>query len=356
MNPRQLIAEFFGRLPRHAIRRPWTALMFAACVTLAAAPGLLRLQLRTDGHALVSPDAPEVRFDQSIRKQFGIEDEIVVLIRSAQTNGIFNPATLQLVRDLTVDFRKLPGINPSNIISLATEPSFRLRPGTINPQRLLEPSLTTPAELDRLREDLRRVEIYTGTLVSLDGKATAILIGTPAECDRTRLFEELKKLIGARQPVPEEIAVTGAPVAESLLGIHILEDLGVPQKLLGASTRSRAVGNKADRGWKMEDGGFRTFVARRIGLVPVTMLIMALVFLVTFRNPLAALVPLPGIGATLISVFGLMGWAGVPIYLTTAVMPVLLIATGVTNDIYLFTRYFNLLRENPGQAARRTAR
>ena len=30
-------------------------------------------------------------------------------------------------------------------------------------------------------------------------------------------------------------------------------------------------------------------------------------------------------------------------------MPVLLVATGVTNDIYLFTRYFNLLRENPGR-------
>jgi predicted RND superfamily exporter protein len=349
MNPRQLITGFLGRLSRHAIRRPWTALLVAACVTLLAAPGLLRLQLRTDGHALVSPNAPEVQCDQSIRKQFGIEDQIVVMIRAAHTNGIFNPVTLQLVRDLTADFRKLPGINSSNIVSLATEPSFRLRPGTINPQRLLEPPLKTQAELDQLREDLRRIGLYTGTLVSLDGQATAILIGTPAECDRTRLVEELKNLIAARQPVPEEIAVTGAPVAESLLGIHILEDLGVPQRLLGASTRARV----EQVAWTMPANlhELKLLVARRIGLVPVTILVMMVVFLVTFRNPLATLVPLPGIVATLISVFGLMGWAGVPIYLTTAVMPVLLIATGVTNDIYLFTRYFNLLRENPGKRA-----
>ena len=205
-----------------------------------------------------------------------------------------------------------------------------------------------------MRADLRRIELYTGTLVSLDGKATAILIGTPADGDRTQLYEEIKHIIYAKPPVPEEIAVTGAPVAESLLGIHILEDLGVPQKLLGASTRSPAEQTE----WKMPANfhELKLLVARRIGLVPVTILVMVLVFLVTFRNPLATLVPLPGIVATLVTVFGLMGWAGVPIYLTTAVMPVLLIATGVTNDIYLFTRYFNLLRENPGRAAWRNAR
>jgi len=57
------------------------------------------------------------------------------------------------------------------------------------------------------------------------------------------------------------------------------------------------------------------------------------------------LLPLPGVLATMVFVFGLMGWLGVPVYLTTVVMPVLLMATGVTNDIYLFNRYFTLLRQ-----------
>jgi predicted RND superfamily exporter protein len=326
MSPHNMLFGLFAKLSHHAIRRPGLALVIGALVTLAAAPGMLRLKLRTDGHALVSPDAPEVRYDQAIRDQFGIEDEIVVLIRSTNADGIFNPGTLQLVRDLTADFRKLPGINPSNVLSLATEPSFRMRPGTVNPQRLLEPALKTRAELDQLREDLRRIELYTGTLVSVDGKCTAILIGTPADCDRTRLYKQVQEMVAARQPVPDDIAVTGAPVAESLLGIHILEDLGVPQKLLGASTRLRA----EQAGWKPPASihQAKLLVARLIGLVPVAMLVMVLVFFVTFRNPLDTLVPLPGILASLVSVFGLMGWAGVPIYLTTAVMPVLLVATG----------------------------
>jgi predicted RND superfamily exporter protein len=88
-------------------------------------------------------------------------------------------------------------------------------------------------------------------------------------------------------------------------------------------------------------------VARHIGLVPLSALVMMLVLLLCFRNVLAALLPLPGVVATMLLVFGLMGWLGVPIYLTTAVMPVLLTVISVTNDVYLFSRYFNLLREQP---------
>ena len=69
-------------------------------MTLAAAPGVLRLKLRTDGHALVTPSAPEVVEDKAIRERFGLEDQVVVLIRAPQPGGVFNPHTLQLVRDI----------------------------------------------------------------------------------------------------------------------------------------------------------------------------------------------------------------------------------------------------------------
>jgi hypothetical protein len=306
----------------------------------------MRLKLRTDGHALVSEKAPEVIYDKSIRDQFGIKDEIVVLIRSDHPDGIFNPGTVRLIRDLTAEFARLPGVNASDIMSLATEPGFRFRPGTLVNQTLLEPPLKTKAELDQLREDLRGIQLYTGTLVSTDGKSTAILIGTPSEGDRAKLYQNILDTIAAKQPVPEDIMVTGAPVAEALLGIHLLEDLGVPRALLGAGAQSHTERTE----WKAPTPfqKFRLLIARRLGLVPAAALVMMLIFFVAFRNVLAALVPLPGVVATMLFVFGLMGWFGVPIYLTIAVMPVLLTAISVTNDIYLFNRYFTLLREKPG--------
>jgi uncharacterized protein len=340
------LLSLLGALAGFAIRFPKRTLLLALLLILAVAPGVTRLRLRTDGNALIAPAAPEVVFDRAVRGRFGIEDQLVVMIRSGHQDGIFNPATVNLVRELTAEFKKLPGLDPFSVTSLATEPTFHMRPGTLVNQRVLEPPLSTKAALDQLREDLRRIELYTGTLVSADGRATAILLGVPATADRPELYQRVMDVIAAHGPGADEIAVTGAPVAESLLGIHILEDLGVPKALLGVSTRASAAAD----GWKLPASLYeaRRFIAQKVGLVPVAALVMMLVLWVTFRNVPAALVPLPGVAATLLFVFGLMGWSGVPIYLTIAVMPVLLTAIGVTNDIYLFNRYFTLLRERPG--------
>lgn len=342
----KLVVGCFASLANHSIARPKRVLLLVSIVTLAMAPGISRLKLRTDGHALVSANAPEVLYDNQIRAKFGIEDNLVVLVRSQHPDGIFNPDTLQLVRELTAEFKKLPGINPANVMSLATEPSFRMRPGTLIHQDLLEPPLKTRAELDLLRDDLRRIELYNGTLVSADSAATVVLVGIPQAADRTAFYQKALDILAAKQPRSDEMVVTGAPVAESLLGIHILEDLGVPKAYLGTSTR--APSEKIHPFASFYD--FRRWVARGIGLVPVAALVMMLIFFFSFRNVLATLLPLPGIAATMLFVFGFMGWAGVPVYLTIAVMPVLLVATGVTNDIYVFSRYFTFLREQPGAA------
>ncbi|PWU15971.1 MAG: hypothetical protein C5B50_14320 [Verrucomicrobia bacterium] len=345
-----IVLGCFGALAERALRRPRTTLVCALMLTLITAPGLFRLTLRTDGQALLSADAPEVHFDKAIRQEFGIEDKIVVLVRCADPDGIFNPGTLQLVRDLTKDFGKLPGLTPSNIVSLATEPGFRMRPGSFVPWGLLERPAQSGAELAQLRQDLRRIELYTGTLVSNGGESTVILVGVPEGSDRRRLVGRVQDAVAARQPCAEDIAVTGAPVAESLLGVYVLEDLGVPRKLLGGGASAESRSTDRSKGTAIYQ--LRLWLGRRVGLLPMVILVMVLVFFCTFRNVPATLAPLPGVLVTLVSVFGLMGWAGVPIYLTTAVVPVLLVATGVTNDIYLFVRYFNLLAQKPGVSHR----
>src|SRR6185503_9566116 len=269
----------------------------------------------------------------------------VGLVATAHTNGIYNPNTLQLVRDLTAAFKTVPGINTSNITSLATEPTFRFRPGTLHFQPLLEPPSNTPQQCDQLREDLRKIRLYTGTFVAYDGRSTAILVGAPMGVDRAALYQALQARIAACGKRGDEVFVVGAPVAESLLGLHILEDLGLPRALLPASV-TRA--GEPHPGWPGAWYEFRAWVARRIGLLPVAIAVMTLVFYVSFRRMTAALLPLMEVGACLVFVFGLMGWLGVPVYLTTAVMPVMLTAMGVSDEVYIFKRYVELLRERPG--------
>ncbi len=343
---RLILIGFIRSLSSRSIVNPKWTLSIAVLITCFAALGIQWLKLRTDGRSLVSQNAPEVIYDQKVRDQFGIEDQIVVLIRSDRVNGIFNPSTLQFVRQLTAKFKNLSGINPDHVISLATEPSFRLRANPRVPQTLLEPPVATQPELDQFRRDLDKIKIYAGTLVSDDGKSTVILIGTPKSGDNARLYQRVLDVIRLTPSPSDTVKVTGAPVAEALFGIHILEDLGVPGSLLGITTKSNTeqqVGRMPATFYEL-----RLYFVRRIGLLPTAIVVMMLVFFLYFRNVLATLLPLPGVAATLLFVFGLMGWCGVPIYLTIAIVPILLTTIGVTNDIYLFNRYFTLLRQKSG--------
>jgi hypothetical protein len=326
----------------YAIRHPWQILLMISAAVLAISPGVCRLKIRTDGYALIPNNAPEVIYDRELRAHFGVRDKIIVVVHSAHPDGIFNRATVQLVRELTTGFACLPGIDSSNVVSLATEPDFRFRPGTFVTQRLLEPALTNQTQLEQLRSDLDRIKLYNGTLVSTDGRSTAILIGIPNDANRLQVCRAVGEMIAAKQGAEDSIGMTGAPVAECLLGNQILEDLGVPPSLTGISLAG-------DPPWKWPSSlhELRIDLVRHVGLVPLAALVMMTVFLVCFRNVLAALLPLPGAMATILCVFGIMGWSGVPVYLTTAVMPVLLMVISITNDIYLFSRYFNLLRKNP---------
>lgn len=330
-------------LYRFSIRRPRLVITLGLLITLAIAPGNLRLKLRTDGHALVPDHAPEIHIDRTIRDKFANEDPIVILIQSDHPDGIYNVHTLRLVQELTRAVTEIEGVRAANVSSLATEHTDRVWPGTLNFRRFLEPMPETAEELQRLRKDLREIKIYLGTVVSRDGQSAAVLVGVPAGASRIDFYATVRDLVADLADGTERIDVIGAPVAEALLGHHILEDLGVPTVLLGHSTFSDSAetADSAPTGFY----GWRVWLGRHIGLVPIAIGIMAIVFLIGFRSFTAAVLPLIEVGACLVTVFGLMGWCGIPVYLTIAVLPVILTAMGVADEVHIFSRYTKLLRE-----------
>ncbi len=314
-------------------------------LAMGVGPGALRLKVRTDGHALIPPDSEAIRIDQNIREQFLNKDPVVVFITTENPAGIFNEHTLSLVQRLTDRFRALSWVEDTDVFSLATEQGHRVRPGTLNFRRFLDPVPRTEKQLGMLWDDLRRIKRYHGTLVSFDERSTAIFVGVAMATDRVSQFQRIREAIAAEGEVDEQIALIGAPVAEASLGTHLLEDLGVPPELLGQTTR----GAHVDGAYKFPTSlnELRDQIATHLGLVPLAMGVIFLVFLICFRSLVAALLPLSEVGAALVFVFGLMGYFDVPIYLTIAVLPVILTAVGVADEIHIFTRYRQLLEAQP---------
>ncbi len=296
-----------------AIRRPRLAIALLAVPVLAAAPGLLRLEVRTDGHALVPRDDPAVLADAEIREHFGLRDPILVLIETSHPDGIYNPETLASVQQISDALIELPGIEPRDVTSLATEHRDRVHRGTLNFRTYLDPPPDSPELMATLRGDVEAAQILHGTLLSEDAAAVSILVGVPAadgsSARRLDFYARVRAIVAPFETAGDRILVVGAPVAEALLGRHIFEDLAL--------------------------------------LLPLALTVISLVIWLGCRRLWGVVLALSEVGACLVFTFGCMGWLGFPVYLTTAVLPVILTTIGLADEIHIFWHYQRLL-ESPG--------
>lgn len=290
--------------------RPRAALALMLAAVLAMAPGLLRLELKTDGHSLVPPDDPAIAIDREARRTFGLRDPLLVVVETGHPDGIYNRATLDRLERLTREIAALPGIRPGDVQSLATEKSPRFTPGSYTFQPLLAPP-RTPRRLAEIREDVESIDILHGTLVSFDRRAAAVLVGIPgpsdpegAKVDRTALYHRVARIADiarGQETAADRISVVGAPAAEALLGEHVLADLAL--------------------------------------MVPAALLVIGIVLWAACGRAWAALLGLAKVGAAQVFTLGLMGWCGQPIYLTSAMIPVLLTTIGLADEIHLLWHY-----------------
>jgi predicted RND superfamily exporter protein len=273
-----------------------------------AATGLPRLELRTDGRALVPRADPAVRFDAELRRDFGLRDPLLVYLETAQEGGIYDLATLSKLRDLTEAIAALPEIDPQQVMSLATEARPRVYTGTLDFRPLFDPMPDTAARMQDLRDDVDAIDILTGTLVSGDRRGASVLVGVPPSVsevphgvDRADLYRRIVSLVESHQAAGQRIEVVGAPAAEALLGWELLDDLRM--------------------------------------LVPLAIAGIGLVLLVACRRLAAVAIALVEVGACLAFTFGVMGFSGVPVYLTSAVLPVILATIGIADEVHILWNY-----------------
>lgn len=295
-----------------ALTRPsWV--LGALLISLALAlPGLLRVRIDTDGRSLLPLDAPELAEELGVRERFGLADLVAVVVERPGANGVFEADALEFVARLTRTLGDLPGVGPQNVSSLANEASDYVVPGTLDFRAWLEPLPDSREELDRLRADLREMPILHGTLVSLDdpASATAILVRTPVDVERSAWIAELRAALAAQTaPSGVRVHVVGAPVVEAGLGGHILADL--------------------------------------VRLLPLAIGALAAVFWLAFRCAPAVLIPAAEVLGALVVTLGALGWSGHPLQLASAVAPLLLVALGVTDEIHILSDLRRTLRESP---------
>jgi predicted RND superfamily exporter protein len=289
------------RLALLALRRPLPVLAALALVSAAAATGLLRLRLRTDGAAIHPIGNPVVEQTRRDRETFGETEQAILLVTSrAGGPRVASPAGFHFLRETQDALDNLAGVERGGVRSLVT----LLEP----PEDLSELRIETffdrwsggEAGFAGLLARIRRFPVASGLFLSADGTAAAFYIPLARDAARGELLAGLRRLVASSATAPFALRPTGPLVAEADLGQEVLDDL------------SR--------------------------LVPLMVAAVALLLAMTLRTVAGVLVPLAQVLATLVWTLGLMGWFEVPVTLLTTVLPVLLMAMAMTDEIYLLAR------------------
>jgi len=290
-------------LLRFSVKHPRLVVTLAGAITVCALIFIPRIQLRLDGRSLIPSGLPQFAEGEEAASRFELRDLVLIGVGNDES-GVYTPETLQRIARLSDGLSRIQGVVPGSVVSLSTVPRVALVDGKVDTGPLFRPEDQLNTEtIQQLRREVVKRGYNTGLLVSADGKGAAIIAKVAPGADRYRLLEQTRSLIANESSGKDSIYVSGSALAQAVLGLATARDL-----------------------------------AR---LIPAVIAVLGLMLFLSFRHAAPALLSLTEIGVSLIWMAGLMGLTGQPVFVTTLVLPVVLICVGVSDDVYALGHYFN---------------
>ena len=304
-----LFQELAGRVARH----PFAVLSALCAVTALCAWSALGLRVDADIAGLLPRDSATRRLVDKYSDPAAVSELLLVGVSHP---ALLAPERLAQVAAIDSSLRALPEVRDSLT-------AFNLRTFQRNRGRLLlgplAPGGTVPvdaAELARWRDRLPAAPPPVTALFNAEVPAVNLVysVGQPENYDS--LLQRVRAIIAAH--------------GEAL---------------------SIRVG-----GWLPVYEVTRGYIVRELPLLGgIAALITLLVCLLSFATLRAVALPLLAIGMALLWTLGLMAFAGVPLSLSSLMLPPLIFALGSSYSVHLMNRYFGAAAAAPGPSRRRVA-
>ena len=190
-----MLSRFFDTIVAH----PW---LIIACVALLTIPALDRLvDLETlspkfavdpSMAALLPRDGEALEIFEQTRKRFATDD---VLFVAWIADDLFSPARLGGLKRLTRRIERLPGVVKVESLVSALNIKAQDELTTIDP--LLRELPADQAAADRVRDDALANPLFTGHLVSADGRGALLAVHFDPTLDNRTLIDRVDRIAQA---------------------------------------------------------------------------------------------------------------------------------------------------------------
>ncbi len=344
---------------RGVLRHRVLVLAAHVLVTVALATQLPKLRMDPDTEAYVPKGHPmRVIWDEA-QTRFGIGREILVaVVADDSTTGVFTPAILAGIQDLTDGIKALPTVLEDEVVSLAGAEAIRGTEDSLDVEPFFEEPPTSAEAITALRAEVYRNDQYVNRLVSADGTIAAILVKAHHDygADPVDVYHEVAGYIRNLRIPGARILVAGTPAVEAVFGRQMADDLArlVPMALMvvvavlflcfRALTLPALLARMA---------GFLVLLAGASAVFATlpdtpaqwawTAAVAATLAMATVRG---VLLPALVVTSAIVWTWGFQAWLGLPIYIAGTFVPTLLLAIGCAMGIHIMERYFEHARDD----------
>lgn len=244
---------------------------------------------------------PEVAFRDEVSETFQGTDAGIVIV---EADDVFSLPVLETIRNLTTEFAKIDGV--AAVTSLTNTMDMRSDGDAMVVENLVRDKLDyTAEELKDLKEYTLSKDLYTGNLVSSDGKYSMIILKLSPKAD--------SGLVSA--------AVHG--VVERIGGEYQYYFTGIPFVSADGDTSAKQ--------------DLKIFL-------PVVILVVVAVLYLTFRSLRGVVLPMLAVLMSVEWTMGLLTMLGKELSTVGAAIPVILVAVGSAYGIHVMNEYETVVR------------
>jgi predicted RND superfamily exporter protein len=315
--------ELKQRITEYSLRHYKLITAVLIILTLGLGVLILLIHVDTDPENMLSAQEPVRIFHNQTKKCFDLSDIVVVgIVNNRDPNGIYNPASLTRVYELTEfaktlrwDDKNDPNQQIGVIEADLLAPSLvdyigQGGPGEVRFEWLMDKPPATQAEALEIKEKAMSNPLLKGTIVSEDGKAICLYLPLTSKDLSHRVYNELNKEI-AKYTGDEQYYITGLPVAEDTFGVEMFVQMAIS--------------------------------------APLAMAVIFLLMLLFFRKLVLVISPMIVAMVSVISTMGLLIGLGYPVHIMSSMIPIFLMPIAVVDSVHILSEFFDLYTKEKGR-------
>jgi predicted RND superfamily exporter protein len=294
------------RFFKHVLHNSAYYIGAAIAITIGMAIFLPKVKIDTSVEAFINPEHQSLVSRERVKEIFGLSDPIILAVENEGVKGIYNKKSLRLIQELTDSIQLIKGVDPERVVSLATENAiYGDEEGMI-----IKPFLEDIEDGDLIRESVENFPLYVGNLVSEDGTVSLIIIEV---VDKQKygsfVYAHLDKIASSYHG-EENLYVAGEGAVVEHLGKYVQDDAKL--------------------------------------MTPLAFLVITIVLFIAYRTWGGLLLSNMVVMGSLIIAMGIMIVTGVPFYLISNIIPVIIISISVADSIHIMGHYYELKARHSG--------